>query len=183
MIMDRLRFKAHLIGSLVLVAIVVAGTVPSSLARAQSSRAAPAFHLSVGWTANGAFNPFSPGGISGFDGLTDSRLAYFVRATQSYIPHLAVSWHVSPTQLVVNLRHGVVWHDGVPLTSKDIVTTFLAESAFGSSYWNDLKSVQARGPYQVVFTLRPHVNLSNAVYQLLATQNIYPDHVWGQYLP
>ena len=131
--MDRIHFKAHLIGSLFLVALVVASAAPSSMARAQSNRAAPAFHLSVGWTANGAFNPFSPNGISGFDGLTDSRLAYFVRATRSYIPHLAVSWHVSPTQLVVNLRHGVVWHDDKPLTSKDVVTTFLGVGvAFGS---------------------------------------------------
>jgi peptide/nickel transport system substrate-binding protein len=185
-IMDRLRFKAHLIGSLVLVAIVVAGAAPSSNAGAQSSRAVSAFHESIGWTANGVFNPFSPNGIPGFDGLTDNRLAYFVRATRSYIPQLAVSWHTSPTQLVVNLRHGVVWHDDMPLTSKDVVTTFLGVGvAFGSrtGLWNDLASVHARGPYQIVFTLRPHVNVNNAVYQLLATQNIYPDHVWGRYLP
>src|SRR5437764_5550571 len=136
--MDRLRFKAHLIGSLVgslvLVAIVVAAAAPSSNADAQSSRAVPAFHASIGWTANGVFNPFSPNGIPGFDGLTDDRLAYFVRATRSYIPQLAVSWHTSPTQLVVNLRHGVVWHDDMPLTSKDVVTTFLGVGvAFGSS--------------------------------------------------
>lgn len=178
--MNSLRVKAHLLGTLLLVAIIVATTVPSGAARAQS---APAFHLSNGWTANGAFNPFSPNGIGGFDGLTDSRLAYFVRATRSYIPDLAVNWHVSSSQIVVNLRHGVVWHDNVPLTSKDIVTTFLAEGAFGQSYWNSLKSVQARGPYQVVFNLRPNVNVSDTEYEVLATQNIYPDHVWGRYLP
>ena len=41
-----------------------------------------------------------------------------------YSPDLAQSWELRPdSTLVLHLRHDVRWHDGVPVTSKDVVFT------------------------------------------------------------
>lgn len=41
-----------------------------------------------------------------------------------YAPDLAQSWELRPDSVVVlHLRHDVRWHDGVPVTSKDVVFT------------------------------------------------------------
>jgi peptide/nickel transport system substrate-binding protein len=42
---------------------------------------------------------------------------------QSIVPDLAESWswNEAGTELTFKLRHGVKWHDGQPLTAKDVV--------------------------------------------------------------
>ena len=60
--------------------------------------------------------------------ITGSRLVRINRATQEVEPGLAEKWTVSPDNLTytLNLRDGVVWSDGVPFTSADVVFTFQA---------------------------------------------------------
>jgi peptide/nickel transport system substrate-binding protein len=47
-------------------------------------------------------------------------------STQSIVPDLAVSWSWSEegTELTFPLRQGVKWHDGQPLTAKDVKCTW-----------------------------------------------------------
>src|SRR6187399_1196526 len=58
--------------------------------------------------------------------LTGSRLVRFNRASQEVEPELAEKWTISPDNLTytLNLRDGVVWSDGTPFTSADVVFTF-----------------------------------------------------------
>jgi len=79
-------------------------------------------------------------------------------ANYNVIPDLAESWEVSPNAsvYVFHLRKNVKWHDGVPLTCKDVKYTFLAMKNFtgvaaGLLNLNLLKSVECQDDYTVVF--------------------------------
>ena len=97
--------------------------------------------------ANGAF--YSSSLVT--DQLCDTLLRFNPNYTVA--PDLAVSWkQVNPLTLVFNLRHGVRFWDGHPLTSADVVYSlqhaFSPDSATGALF-TSVKSVVATGPYQV----------------------------------
>jgi peptide/nickel transport system substrate-binding protein len=76
------------------------------------------------------------------------------------VPDLAETFeNPEPTVYVATLRKGVRFHDGHELTSADVVYTFrsLFDPAMPNPYpgaLRDLKSVEARDRYTVVFTLK-----------------------------
>ncbi len=55
--------------------------------------------------------------------ITDSLVAY--DAQSHYVPMVAKSWDLSPdgTAITLHLREGVLWHDGQPVTSRDVAFT------------------------------------------------------------
>jgi peptide/nickel transport system substrate-binding protein len=75
-------------------------------------------------------------------------------------PDLALSWDIpDPKTYVFHLRHDVKFHDGRPLTSKDVVFTF--QSILDGSVqtpklgtYERVQSVEAADPYTVVFRLK-----------------------------
>ncbi len=74
-------------------------------------------------------------------------------------PELAESWNfTSPTTLVVQLRPGVVFHNGQPFTAEDVVYTFttLLEEDFGAprrSLYTPITNVEALDELTVQFNL------------------------------
>src|SRR5690606_16081584 len=80
-------------------------------------------------------------------------------ANQVPQPDLGTSWEfVSPTELVFQLREGVVFHDGSPFDAEDVVYTYttLVDPDFGAprrSLYTPIQEVVADGPYQVRFVL------------------------------
>ena len=77
------------------------------------------------------------------------------------VPGLATSWEqISPTEMVLELRDDVTWHDGTPFTSEDVVFSFGSERVFGEgapvraviSTLGQLDSVEAMGPHAVKLT-------------------------------
>jgi peptide/nickel transport system substrate-binding protein len=74
-------------------------------------------------------------------------------------PELATSWSVSKNGLVytLQLRHGVLFHDGTPFTSAAIAPDFARRTAVdgGPAYQvADVASVTTPGPYTAVITLK-----------------------------
>jgi peptide/nickel transport system substrate-binding protein len=75
-------------------------------------------------------------------------------------PDLATSWdNPDPKTYIFHLRHGVQFHDGRPLTSKDVVFTF--QSILDRSVqtpklgtYDRIESIEAPDPYTVVFRLK-----------------------------
>ncbi len=63
-----------------------------------------------------------------FNILTSSKLIRVNRATRALEPALVEKWATSPDNLTytLTLRDGVVWSDGTPFTSADVVFTFQA---------------------------------------------------------
>jgi peptide/nickel transport system substrate-binding protein len=105
-----------------------------------------------------------------------------------YLPHprLATSWTRSADgkTWIVELRHGVRFSDGHPLTSKDVVFSYEAymdpkTTALATGDVSYVKSVKADGPYRVTFVLtHPSV-----VFALTAMGNefgILPEHILGK---
>src|SRR5207248_5569704 len=152
-----------------LLAATIGGARMPAAASAQGQVAASRPAVPSGGTvtmpivADPPFNPWYPGvGIESvfpdrvlFDGLTKP-------GTNGLpAPDLATSWHVARDGLTWTfaLRHGVTWSDGKPFTSADVTYTFddivlkKALAASGSSYYLNVSSVQAKGPYTVVFHL------------------------------
>lgn len=98
---------------------------------------------------------------------------------------LAESWTIDERDRVytVKLRPDLTWHDGKPLTSKDVVFTYkLIQNPETRSYlgpsWQKIK-VEAVDDRTVVFTL-PN-SLSSFQYSL--TNGIVPEHVLAQVSP
>ena len=109
-----------------------------------------------------------------FDGLVDHNAAF------QFTPALAVSWEqTNPLTVVFHLRNGVRFHDGRPLTAKDVKwtvdsmrngTVISAKSAVFAS----VDSVEVRDPLTVVFHLK---HADNFLLRNLATgaTGIVPD--------
>src|SRR6202158_1682733 len=71
------------------------------------------------------FNPYSPGVISGTQGLIYETLLYVNRLDGSVKPWLASSYELASDaqSITFHMRQGVTWSDGQPLTSDDVVFT------------------------------------------------------------
>jgi peptide/nickel transport system substrate-binding protein len=134
--------------------------------------------------------------------------------TLESVPNVAVSWQVrddtaayfeyqkskgetddqmekdssapSPEKVTYQLRRDVVFSDGSPLTSEDVVWTYNwimnpnVEAPRDRAYVGKIKSVVANGPYEVAFTLgTPYFDPVD----LCGSINILPKHFYEKYSP
>jgi peptide/nickel transport system substrate-binding protein len=95
-------------------------------------------------------------------------------------PWLARTVRRSGDTVVVRLRHGVRWQDGVPLTAADVVFTYRYIATHPNPRFTpelaDLVDVEQTGPDTVVFRLRsPSLGFED---QPLSDVPIIPQHVW-----
>lgn len=104
--------------------------------------------------------------------------------TLEMTPWLAESWEVSPDHLVYtfHLREGLVFSDGVPLTSEDVKFTFdrildpAVDAPHLRSYFTDLVSVEAPDPRTV------RITCSKPYYRhlvMIGSTQVIPKHVYG----
>jgi len=96
-------------------------------------------------------------------------------------PELATSWSHSPDGLTwtFNIRHGVTWQDGVPLTASDVAFTYnyiIKNDLFAfTPYTVNIKKVVATDPYTATFILdKPKADM------LRLWVPIVPEHVWSK---
>ncbi len=101
-------------------------------------------------------------------------------------PYLARSWEFDSdtSEVVFHLRHDLEWHDGTPVTSRDVAFTFerLKDTAVpfpNPSYFDYWDAVEVIDPVTVRFYLRPH---ANALYGWTRTA-IMPQHILGDVQP
>jgi peptide/nickel transport system substrate-binding protein len=115
-------------------------------------------------------------------------LAYRDPDTYKYIPMLATDWEVSEDgkTMTFNLRRGVVFSDGKPMTAKDVVFTFAwirnpaIDAARSRAYLEKLDTVTAEGDFKVVFKWKEFVfNSFSTVVETL----IMPEHFVSKYEP
>jgi peptide/nickel transport system substrate-binding protein len=78
-------------------------------------------------------------------------------STPTIVPDLATSYSASKNYTVytIQLRHGVVFHDGTPFTSAAVAPSFARRAAVGQgpAYMVTGAKVTTQGPYQVTITL------------------------------
>ncbi len=101
-------------------------------------------------------------------------------------PYLARDWSVDPEgdRITFHLRDDVYWHDGFPVTARDVAFTW--ESAvnpevpfFNPAYFDAWEAVEVLDEHTVRFTVRPR---SNLLYGWAVTA-IIPEHVLGDLPP
>jgi peptide/nickel transport system substrate-binding protein len=89
---------------------------------------------------------------------------------------LTVTWH---------LRHGVRWSDGLPFDASDVVYTYRVAIDPGNNIgvrdpWMRLRSVDAAGPYTVVFHFKqPYALFVQDYFSSQSTSCILPKHALG----
>jgi peptide/nickel transport system substrate-binding protein len=114
-------------------------------------------------------------------GLIYDDLMDYGQLNYSPSPRLATSWSHSPDGLTwtYNIRHGVRWSDGVPLTAADVAYTFnrdihgAAERADNLSYIQNITSAKATGKYTVVMKVsKPTPGMNRLIVSIL------PEHIW-----
>jgi peptide/nickel transport system substrate-binding protein len=115
-------------------------------------------------------------------------LAYRDPYTLEYLPLLASSWQVSPDGLSITfqLRKGVVFSDGEPMTADDVVYSFklpmdekIAAPRF-RAYLENIQDAVKTGPYEVVFKFkRPYYES----FDLASGLEIIPKHFYEKYKP
>lgn len=165
-------------------ALLALGTSVGVMAQPAAATSSSSSTFYGGWPYQlppaGNFNYFSPNfnnfGI--YYSLLQQPSALYIWSKQTWYPLLATSWGFNNKNdtFTLNLRHGVKWSDGTSLTSTDVVDTFLIGKLMNWVVWSYFDSVQAKGPYTVVF----HMNHPSAVVQeYVLHQNILPASTWG----
>jgi peptide/nickel transport system substrate-binding protein len=152
-----------------------------------TANAASPVTFTVGYTVSvDSFNPFLGYQATSFEmwGLMyDSLVGYTMKDMQP-APALATSWDTSSDGLTwtFHLRSGVMWNDGVPLTSKDVAFTYNRIingkgpiHSQWAAYLTYVTNVTAPDPTTVVL----HLKKPNAVLPLLPIP-VLPEHVWSK---
>jgi len=140
----------------------------------------------------------SIGDVSGFlsavtsDSASHSAANYMFNSLVRYDKNiklegeLAESWEVSPegTKITFHLRKGVVWHDGKPLTSEDVIFTYrrLIDPKTPTAYAESYKQVtRVSNPDPFTFVVEYEKPYSPAM-DSWASMHILPKHLLEKYL-
>jgi len=160
---------------------LVAWLVALALAAPAGSQEAAvriAWWTDVGFPTPFSFSTVGPGGVVRLTLLYDSLLW---KDDRGLIPWLAESWRTSSdgTRYVFRLRRQVVWHDGRPLTARDVRFSF-AYFRRHPFRWVDLsvvRAVEVQDRETVVVELaRPFAPFLENVAGVVP---VIPEHVWG----
>ncbi|MBX3072054.1 MAG: ABC transporter substrate-binding protein [Thermomicrobiales bacterium] len=128
--------------------------------------------------------------------MVDARLVTLSADLQEFVGDLAESWEVVDNVYTFNLRQNAVWHDGTPVTAKDVVFTInlltdpATTSRWGSSFRNVAgyaEAQEAETPTSLTGVTAPddytvQIELANPDSGMLSGFifiNILPEHVLG----
>lgn len=179
--MSKTKWMAGLAASAATV-VTLSGFAVTASAATSSSTLTVVPNVLATWQDN--FNPFAgTNSVSGTLGNVYETLFYFDNTTGKQFNLLGTSFKFSNGNktLTVNLQHKAKWTDGTPFTAQDVVFTFddlkKYSDADVNGIWQQLKSVTAKGNYQVVFQFKT-VNIPYAEQYVLGGTYIVPQHQW-----
>lgn len=102
------------------------------------------------------------------------------------VPYLAREWTIDPEgdRITFHLRDDVTWHDGVPVTARDVAFTWErvvdpVVPFFNPAYFDAWEAAEVLDDHTVRFTVRPR---SNLLYGWAVTA-IIPEHILGDVPP
>jgi len=172
-----------------MLAVVVVGlAVPS---RTGAAPAKDTFYLSWPYEAppKGNLNDFSPDAAANYSGIgawaafVSPTFAYYRVADGKYVGWLAKSWAYSTDgkKYTLTLRDDITWSDGTPITSKDVVDTYLLAQMEGGNgeYSYGLDSVKAVDAHTIDFMLNKPPSI--IFERLLLLDNLSAASVYGVY--
>jgi peptide/nickel transport system substrate-binding protein len=177
-------------GIIAVVAVLAGLATAGAGAGQQSSLALPREStLYTSGTAWGPFTQFNPlrssGNATGTLGLLYETLFRYDPLADKYIPWLATSGKWVGRTYVIQLRSGVKWSDGKPLTGNDVKFTFetgkLAGSELSTMWKTGLTNIVVKGnAVSFVFKGKPnYLDWNTNIY----SWGIVPQHLWKNYSP
>ncbi len=128
---------------------------------------------------DGHFNSYSTGRIDLgiYIDLMLPPLAVYVWSQGIYDPMIAESMGFDEDgNYLVTLKDGVMWSDGTPVSSADMVATFNTGYLIGWSVWQNLDGLEVIDDLTVKFLLRDG---SPLVERRIAVENLRPASVYG----
>jgi len=164
-----------------LVLVLVLALLPAPAPGQTAPGLTPAIRLAW-WTDAGFLTPFAVS-ILGPAGVTRLTLIYDTlvwKDGRGVIPWLAVSWRASPdgAAYVFTLRPDVRWHDGTPLTARDVRFSFeyYRRHPFRWIDTSVVSGVEVRDRRTVVIRLARRY--APFIENVAGTVPIIPEHVW-----
>jgi len=144
--------------------------------------AGPAVYRTAGgWTKPPAYhgNRFAPGGVGSAWWWVFEPLFVYVPASGETIPRLGASFEETKESLTVKLQPGAKWHDGTPVTSKDVWATFQLRYLQNATIWKYLAEIETPDDQTVVFRWKEPTPLAKP---LIAGEIICaPYHIYGKW--
>ena len=101
-------------------------------------------------------NPFLPGGVAAAGNYIYGKLAIYIYLEDEFKNFLADSVTVDGNKLIVKLKKGIFWDDGVPFTSKDVKGQFIFNGGWTATpqIWDYLNSIDTPDDYTIIFNLK-----------------------------
>lgn len=110
----------------------------------------------------GHFNVYAPGALTLgiYHDLWQLPLAKYLWATDTYVPFLAASWGFEPPdRFTLQLRPGLTWDDGTPLSSRDVWATLWCWRVVGHPLWDFVDQVTTPDDSSVFLRLKSPTTL------------------------
>jgi peptide/nickel transport system substrate-binding protein len=143
------------------------------------------------WGTTWSLNFYNPLALTIGEGLIQLPLAAEDDPSlTSFTPQLASSWSVSGNTLTINLRPGVNWQNGQPVTSTDVLDTMElnglggaggVSAAAGTGGWLYISGVTAPNSHEVVVTTRPGTDMALLEDELFVG-TMLPSSQYGQFV-
>lgn len=138
-----------------------------------------------GWDMPPAYNgnPFAPGGVGAATDYIYGKLAIYRPLTADFVPYLAESFEEKDNTLVVKLKEGLYWDDGVPFTSKDVKANYIICGGIWtwSHIWDSLDSIETPDDNTVVFKYNENRSILVTNYILTEWQRV-AEHIFTKWM-
>ena len=170
--------------------LMVAGafmTIPRASRNAEAASTTPiTLTVGVGQTVD-SLNPFSGTLTMAYEVyVLMYEMLVGVDKDLNPVPQIAESWehNVDGTVWTYHIRHGMTWHDGVPVTANDVnftynlILTSPTAGALNIDYLKNVTDVRALDDY----TLQITTEVPKATMQSIII-SIVPEHLWGAIPP
>lgn len=126
-------------------------------------------------------NAWAPSGINGGMGeyCYDRLFEYAPLPTKTFIPQLAASFVEKDNKTIITLNKDIVWSDGKPFTSKDVMSTYNLGFLAGWPMWKYLDKIETPDDLTVSITWKK----SGAILSIMAFSNLIngPYSIYGKW--
>jgi peptide/nickel transport system substrate-binding protein len=169
-------------GTAAAVALLAAACTSGTTGSKSSATAYLEFAPCCYWGTTWSLNMYNPLGLGIVEGLVVLPLAVEDNPSLTdFTPQLASSWTVSGNTLTIQVRPGLKWQNGQPVTSKDVYDTIVLDGTSDTAGWLYISSVSAPNSHEVVVTARPGTNMTLLEDDLL-TIAVWPASTYGQFV-
>jgi peptide/nickel transport system substrate-binding protein len=162
--------------------VTTAAAQPTSAAQASGKRGGV---FNGAWPyelpPTGHFNQFVTKaiGLGAYRDLIDSAPTFYRWSDNRYIPILAEKWGYEGSEnYTLTIKPGLKWSDGTPLTSKDVVATFISRRLYNGQLFQYVDRVEARDERTTVFHMKAP---STVVERYVLREWIVPHAQYGQF--